>query len=73
MLPMGFCNIMIRDNELPVFDALGYGWGSCTRHGMIWELFEDKEKQMNPDLYDEALEVVKKCILTGQPPFGGWR
>jgi len=40
---------------------------------MIWVLFEDEDKQMNPELYDEAVGVVKECIKTGAPPFGGWR
>ena len=59
------------EHETPYFDV--GGWSAATRHGMVWFLFQDKEKQMNPDLYNEAVDVMNEVIRTGNPPFGGWR
>ncbi len=61
---------VIQDHEKPVFDC--GEWTACTRHGMVWYLFSD-ERNKNPDIYLEALQVVEKIIVTGNPPFGSWR
>jgi len=61
----------MRDNEKPMFDI--DGWSARTRHGMVWKLFPDKERQSNPDIYLEAVEAVNTIITTGQPLTGSWR
>ena len=62
-------NVVLQDHELPVFDC--GEWTANTRVGMLWKLFPD-ERLTDPSLYDEAVEVVRETIRTGQPPFGGW-
>jgi len=62
----------MRDHEKPVFEKRG-GWCATTRHGMVWRLFPDDERQLNLDIYNEALEAVQEIIDTGKPLCGGWR
>jgi len=62
--------IEIAEHERPKFDKC-CGWYSTTRKGLITKMFHD-ERQMNPDIYNEACEVVKNVIITGQPTIGGW-
>lgn len=59
------------DINLPVFDV--NGWSAIAEPGVLWDvLFDDPAKQMNPELYDEALAIVAECIKTGEPPVRGW-
>jgi len=60
----------MKDHEKPIFDC--GEWSARTRHGMVWQLFPDKERQANPDIYLEAVEAIKTIIKTGQPLTGGW-
>ena len=58
------------EREVPYFDC--GEWTACTRHGMIWKIWND-ERNQNPNLYDDAVIAVQKIIDTGKPLFGGWR
>lgn len=62
----------IQPHELPKFDDSG-GWYATTRKGLVTKMFESDADQMNPALYDEAVDVIEYVITTGMPPFGGWR
>jgi len=65
------CHI-VQEHEMPNFATDGQ-WTARTRHGMIWRLFPDDERQFNPDLHDEAIAAVGEIIKTGKPLCGGWR
>lgn len=57
--------------EYPNFDP-NYGWYAITRFGVIFRLFKDSKMQIDVSLYAQAVEVVKRVIETGEPPFGQW-
>jgi hypothetical protein len=49
-----------------------YGWYANTPFGICWQLFSDKNKQMDRSLVEEAKQVVEEVCRTKQPPFGSW-
>ncbi len=60
-------------NKAVFAEGTDCGWCSITSVGVVWWCFEDKAKQMNPDLAEEAQAVIDKVVETKRPPFGGWR
>ena len=62
-----------RTNDYILEFESNFGWCGQIKIGLIWELFEDKRKQLDNSLVEEARAVIKKCVETQRPPFGGWR
>ena len=64
-------NFILEECELPKFDKT-YGWYSVTRIGLVTQLFEHFNDQMNDNLFDEARKVVERIINTRKPPHGSF-